>query len=149
MSPSKPPNRALRLLFEYEGDNVKLVSVQRLNMKAPPPQAPPPDTPGHGAWFELRDAQGKSMYRRGIHDLLSGDLEVLSDHAERPLARVRPAQKRGVFYLVVPDIPEARSVALNSIPVPGAGAAKGAELKAQVHQFDLPGQGPNQGKEGR
>src|SRR5437867_263827 len=138
MDSSQPPNRALRLLFEYEGNNVKLVSVQRLEMKAPPPQAPPPDVPGHGAWFELRDREGKSMYRRVIHDPLSGDLEVPSDNPERPLARVKAPQKRGIFYLVAPDIPQARKVALGSIPVALSIDGKRAEAEPRLHEFELP-----------
>jgi hypothetical protein len=143
MSPSKPPNRSLRLLFQFEGDSVKLVSAQRVEMKAPPPQAPPPDTPFNGAWFELRDAQGNSMYRRAIHDAMSGDLEVLSDNPDRPLAHVKSAVKQGVFYLIAPDIPQARTVMLNARRLP-LSPATAAEPEVRTHEFELP-----QEKEGR
>jgi hypothetical protein len=136
MAQVKP--RSLRLFFEYDGDNVKLVSVQRIEMMPPPPQAPPPDTPRPGAWFELRDANGQSLYRRVIHDPLSGDLEVPTADPDRPLARVQSAQKRGVFHVVAPDIPQARRIALSSVPMAAPVSGRAAEAAPRVHEFELP-----------
>ena len=49
--------RALRLIFEQRGDELKLVSTQRLNMVVPPPQALVPKGDTRGSWFELRDGE--------------------------------------------------------------------------------------------
>jgi len=50
------------------------------------------------------------------------DIEVVADDPDHPLTRVRVAQPRGQFFVVVPDIPANRSIAL-------FGEAAGVDVK--------------------
>jgi hypothetical protein len=133
-------NRALRLLFQYEGDDVKLVSVQPVKMLAPPPQALIPTCGERGSWFELRDREGKPLYRRAFENPMARDLEVLTEDPERPLGRIKVERPSGTFFLVVPNVPEARKVLLSTSRLPQERVAGRAEAVADraVQEFDLP-----------
>lgn len=128
-------NRALRAFFEYDGHDVKLVSLQSLEMLAPPPQAIIPRPDERGTWFELRDGQGHTLYRRVIENPIGHDIEVLTDDPTHPLSRVAVEQPRGVFYLLAPDIPQARELVL----VAEQRAEGGLEATAEsaIYRFDL------------
>ena len=108
----KPRNRALRLVFEYDGTDIKLISQQRLAMLAPPPHPLVSRENERGFWVLLSDAEGRPLYRRVMDNPIRQDIEVVADDPDRPLARVRVAEPRGQFFVVVPDIPASRSIAL-------------------------------------
>jgi hypothetical protein len=109
-----PKRRSLRLIFEYEDRKVRLISVQPVEMMAPPPQALRPQVGEAGSWLELRDEAGQALYRRVIQDPLRGDLEVVVEDPEAPLQRVPVRRPSGAFHVVVPEIPGAHTVALAS-----------------------------------
>jgi hypothetical protein len=139
----KPVNRAFRLIFEQKGNKLKLTSVQRANMMAPPPQALLPERGVRGSWFELRDKQNRPVYRRVIENPLQ-DIEVVADDPERPLQRIRMDQPRGVFFLIVPDIAGVRRLALNlearrtSAPAAGKrGKPAGKPPAPALYEFDF------------
>lgn len=142
---SKQRNRAVRLIFEQKNGKVKLVSMQRLNMIVPPPQALVPAQGNRGSWFELRDEQDKPVYRRVIENPLQ-DIEVVADDPVRPLQRIKDDQARGAFFLIVPDITGVRKLALNLEPRQVAAAASSKRSKStgkpavpSLHKFDFSG----------
>lgn len=116
--PDRPTNRTLRLTFEYEGSNVKLVSSQRVDMIIPPTQALTGHEDQTGFWFTLSDSQGKAVYRRTIQQPVKIDREVFSNDPKHPSIQRVPVEKpKGTFVVLVPDIPEARTVQLYSHPL--------------------------------
>ncbi len=119
-----------------------MVAVQRLAMIPPPPQAAVRPEDETGSWLELQDAEGRPLYRRGIENPIREDIEVVAEDAERPLTRVRAEERRGTFFVLVPDIAQARRIVLRTAP-PGARLAAARALAAagpSVHAFDLPGE---------
>jgi hypothetical protein len=119
---SKQRNHAVRLIFEQKNGKVKLVSMQRVNMIVPPPQALTSDRGNRGSWFELRDEQDRPVYRRVIENPLQ-DIEVVVDDPAQPLQRIKGDQVRSAFFLIVPDITGVRRLALNLEPRQVATAA--------------------------
>lgn len=111
-------SRALRLTFEYEGSNVKLVSIQSVDMILPPSHPLEPKEELAGFWFTLTDAQGKAVYRRILHNPISYDREVFSNDPAFPsLQRVPIPKPKGTFVMLVPDVADARTVQLFSHPL--------------------------------
>lgn len=127
----RPRNRALRLIFEYKGRTVKMISAERLEMLAPPPQALVPATGDEGSWFELRNREGRPLYRRQIHNPVHQDLEVALDDR---IARVAIEKPAGRFFLIVPDLEASSRVVLKT----GLVSAKPAKAKDGVPQADPP-----------
>jgi hypothetical protein len=123
-------NKALRLTFEYEGPTVKLVSAQSVDMILP--LSHPLDTQQEqaGFWFTLTDADGKPVYRRVMHNPIGYDREVFSNDPVQPsIQRVPIPKPKGTFVLLVPDLPDARTVQLFSHPLePAAHGQPAREL---------------------
>lgn len=108
--------RALRLIFEYEGDHISLVSARRVAMMVPPSDPLAARRRESGFWFELKDGSGKTLYRRVTHDPIQRAVELRSDDPDRPFTREDVKNPAGTFVLLVPDLAEAREVALSSSP---------------------------------
>ena len=111
----RPRHRALRAFFEYKGREVRLVSVQALEMQAPPPQAIFPRSDERGSWFELRDQEGRTLYRRVLDNPIREDIEVITDDPDHPLSRTL-TEPEGIFYVIAPDIPQARELVIVAEP---------------------------------
>jgi len=129
--------RALRLIFEQRGDELKLVSTQRLNMVVPPPQALVPKRDTHGSWFELRDREGRPVYRRTIDNPQQG-IEVVADGPGEALHRIDEDTGVRAFFVVVPDIVGARKFVMHAEPRQASRDDKAkAAAAAATHEFDL------------
>lgn len=130
--------RALRLIFEQRGDKLNLVSTQRVNMVVPPPQALLPQREVRGSWFELRDREGRPVYRRTIDNPLQ-DIEVIADAPGETLRRIDVDQGGRAFFVVVPDIDGARRFVVHAEPrLSGRDdPTKTARTVAATHEFDL------------
>lgn len=133
--------RALRLIFSYSGQDVRLVGRQRVEMTVPPSDPPAAGEQGQsGFWYELRDDARRTLYRRVVGNPIPTSTEVLTDDPQRPVAREEAAGGiQGVFVLLCPEIEAARTVALFSSPpdAPGLRVA-GAEMRSQkIAEFDL------------
>ncbi len=113
------PRRALRLIFAYEGFNVRLLSSQRLEMTTPPSD-PFPGEEGPreqtGFWFELDDANGRPLYRRVLDNPIKFSVSLLSDDPEHRFTNQMIQDPRGDFMLIVPDLDQAATLALFSSP---------------------------------
>jgi hypothetical protein len=125
----------VRLVFSYEGDEVRLVSRQRVEMIPPAIPSLTPEraagaragSPVAGCWFEVRDAQDRALLQQPMEDPIRRDVEVFSPEPGRSLSRRPQANPRGTFVLLVPDLPEGRDVVLLAAPLtPTAGGAAAA-----------------------
>jgi hypothetical protein len=104
------------MIFAFEGEHVHLVSQQSVDMVLPPSD-PIQGAQGHkGFWYELRDAQDRPLYRRVIHNPMQEDVEVFSDDPKKSIARQTVPNRKGVFFVVVPEIDEGHTVTLSSSP---------------------------------
>jgi hypothetical protein len=96
-----------RLTFEYEGDEVRLVSEQIVNMILPPSH--PPELLDRLAGFSviLRDEHGVPVYARVLSNPIQFDREVFDRNPERSVRREPDPHPRGTFVVLVPAVDNA------------------------------------------
>jgi hypothetical protein len=133
--PDKTPEPAMRLVFEYDGDEVRLVSQTPVTMvvrEAHPEQNAP------GVYVDSRDAANLSLARVRAPAALTESAEVFPSGPEEQIHRVdRP--RRGAFSVVVPAPAAADHVTVVQVahgipPAPGDPAAPGiANLAIRAH----------------
>ena len=121
--PARPPNAAVRLIFTYDGDDVTLVSRQRVQMIVPPHDELEKPEEHQGVWAEVRASDGSVLHRSVLHQPIRRDAEVFSDDPEQSMSRVPVERPQGAFTLVVPDLGEADYLVLMASP-PAARAAR-------------------------
>ncbi len=126
--------RTLRLVFEYEGRDVRLVSSERVAMTPLPSHELAPGEGATGFWYEVRDPDERPLYRRITENPVQTSVEVLTDDPERPLAREAVSEPRGHFVLHVPDLDEAATLLLIGSPPEDEPGVRAAE---ELGRFDL------------
>src|SRR4051812_15257634 len=104
---------AVRLTFGYDGDRVRLVERLPLDRVAPGGDPGPPPKDAAGFRVELRDSRGRPVYWRTLHNPIRLEHEVFSERPGDPITHVPADDPRGTFFLVVPDLPEAKDVVLH------------------------------------
>ncbi|MGW1786107.1 hypothetical protein ACWCQQ_44595 [Streptomyces sp. NPDC002143] len=140
---------AVRLIFEYEGTDIRLVSRQQVEMTPPPSDRLADRQSAQGIWVEVRDADLNALYRRVLHDPVRYDTEVFSEDPGRSIARVPVETPRGTFAVLVPDIEAADHVALVGSPL---GRTPRPAPAAEVARFAFrpgPDEDPDAGERGR
>lgn len=111
-----------RLTFRFDGERVELVRRERLPMIAPgSPGTPPVAGEQGGSWVEIQDERQSPVFHRLLHDPFRTSAEVHSPDGRIELHTGPP--QPGEFDVVVPDAPEATSVALftGELGPPGGG----------------------------
>jgi|SRR5690242_10707625 hypothetical protein len=131
--------RSVRLIFEYDGDRVDLVSRQPVDMVAPSSEPLDDFSDRLGSWIELRDPEGVALHRQVVHDPLGASTEVFSSDPEQSLRRVERTRQKGAFTVVVPDLPGANQVAVVADVAPPLGArAEGAAPPTERRVLSFP-----------
>lgn len=123
-SSASPQIRAMRLIFEFEGENVRLVMQQPVDT-----QLTGVDVSGtrhEGFFVDTRDAAGRTLARVAAHGAFSGSAEVFPERPGEPITRVTVAQPRGAFTVIVPVPPGADHVRLVQVRPAGPDAALAA-----------------------
>ena len=103
-------NAALRLTFRVDGDEIELIDQERVAMAVLPSEDLDQVGPRSGFWHELQDQDGTPLYRRTMGDPLPRQVEVPTGSPEQPLSWREVERPVAVFSVVVPDVPEGRSV---------------------------------------
>jgi hypothetical protein len=116
MAIDPPPSAAWRLTFEYEGDDVRVVSQERVDMLAPPDDEELLNHGRAGYWVEVRDEENEVLYQQVIHDPIKTDAEVFPEDPSQPIQRVPLERPKGVFQVLVPDLPEGKQAVLHGRP---------------------------------
>ena len=130
----RPAPAAVRLIFEYEGDAVRLVSQQPVDVVISGFDAG--DTANVGHFVETRRDDGTRLARVAVRGAFASSVEVFpEDHAE-PIVRVE-APVRGAFTVVVPAAAEAAAVAVVRAAEGGAQAPGAPGLAPAAGDVDL------------
>jgi hypothetical protein len=111
MAENDSNQQAVRLIFEYDGDVVRLVSQQPVDMVVtsfdPAQRQQQP-----GVYVDARDAAGATLASVPVQNPFGGSLEVFPEQPGEPIVRVDVARPRGAFTVVVPASAAASQVAL-------------------------------------
>ena len=120
----------LRLTFEYDGDQIRLVSQQHVRMIIPPSQPLGQTVEASGFQVLLRDEQGRPLYRLTRTSPLKHDTEVFNEPgAERSIERTPASRPTGSFVVLVPELPGANTLEFVGQPLrPDALSAQSQSL---------------------
>ena len=110
---SPEPNKAMRLTFSYNGDEVKLLSQERTEMTVPPSDAVKGFAKHKGFWAELKSGTDKTLYRTVMHNPTKNDAEVFPESPGGVISREPAPKRKGVFVVVVPDTDKGEEVILS------------------------------------
>lgn len=113
VGPAAESPKAMRLTFSYQGDQVKLVSQQPVDMTVPPSDPVKGYEEQKGFWAEVKSDQDKTLFRRVLHNPTRNDAEVFSDDPEQSISRQPAPKRKGVFVVVVPASDKGHEVTLS------------------------------------
>lgn len=139
-SKAQAKQKTLRLVYAYEGDEIKLVSKQSVDMRLPTPETKQDVLNSPGLRYELRNKAEHSLFANIVENPIRNDIEVFSDNPEHTARRVEMPQKKGVFVLLVPEVPEAENlVFLENKPSERTERAlkAGEPMKAEVETKEI------------
>ncbi len=127
--PAASSPTAMRLTFSYQGDQVKLVSQEPVEMTLSPSDSLQGYERHKGFWAELKSDRDKTLFRRVLHNPTRNDAEVFSDDPEQSISRAPAPKRKGVFTVVVPHTQKGREVTLSrssgNPDIEAAGAPRG------------------------
>lgn len=109
--PAPESNKAMRLTFSYDGNKIKLLSQQRVEMTATPSD----ELKGYGQkgfWAELKSGTDKTLYRTVLHNPTKNDAEVFPESPGGEISREPAPKRKGVFVVVVPETDKGEEVIL-------------------------------------
>jgi hypothetical protein len=131
---------AIRLIFERDGNALRLVLQQPVDVAVTRFDVQPDVRPGH--YVEIRDTAGMTLSRVPVHSAFKGSREVFpKDHSE-PITRVDTSGQPEVFTVVVPAPAASASIAVVRIAPPaptagepGAGVTSPAPAEPEVTEL--------------
>jgi hypothetical protein len=136
------PTLAMRLIFEYEGDQVRLVSQMPVDLLITGFDLT--RTQRAGFFVDTRDAAGQTLARVPARNVFATSTEVFPEEPGEPISRVEVPTPRGAFTVVVPAPGGADSVSLVRVAPGGAdaaaraaGAAGSARATTEIARFPL------------
>lgn len=142
---SAASRRALRLTFAYEGREIRLTGVQALEKQVRPSaplREPADEKPRSGFWVELQTSDGKPLYRQEMNNPVRFHAEVTD--GKRGFTNQPIAEPRGVFFVIVPEVPEAEQVVVFSSPLGPEARPAAAEPVARFPLREKRGPGADQ-----
>jgi hypothetical protein len=104
------PTLAMRLIFEYEGEQVRLISQQPVDVAITGFDVSRTERPGY--YIDTRDSNGRTLARVPAREAFSRSTEVFPEQPGQPITRVDVEWARGAFSVVVPVAAGADRVAV-------------------------------------
>ena len=131
-SPRFQPRPAVRFIFEYEGDQVRLVAQQAVEMVVPEASEASAGAPGY--YLDARDAAERTLARIAAPGAFNRSAEVFPERHEDPIARIDVPVQRGAFTVTLPAVEDADHVTVVRVV---AGTDSGAGLAAAARAVDV------------
>ena len=137
------PTKAMRLIFEYEGDQVRLISQTPVDMALTGTDTAHAE---HAAYFvDTRDAANNTLARVSAHGAFASSTEVFPEQHGAPITRVEVAHPKGAFTVITPAPDETHHVTVLKAtqrvsPVAGAVqdlSATGAPETTELASFPI------------
>jgi hypothetical protein len=148
------PVKAIRLIFEYEGDKVTLISQQPVEIALPDTGI---STVEHSAYYvDTRDVAGRTLSRVKAHGAFASSAEVFPEHPGDPISRVELKDRKGAFTVITHAADDADNVAVLKSParpiaVAGAQVAEADAAPShltEIASFSLSGDSKSKKEEG-
>ena len=131
---------AVRLIFEYDGNAVRLVLQQPVDVAVAGFDVHPDVRPGH--YVEIRDAAGTALSRVPAHSAFTGSSEVFPEDHSEPITRLDTSGQPEAFTVVAPAPAASVSIAVVRIAAPaptvkmlGAGATSPVSAEPEVTEL--------------
>jgi hypothetical protein len=129
----------VRLVFEYEDDNVQLVSQVPVDVPPTVPLNPNESLPGE--YVEVRSQSGETIGRVRVHPPITTSVEIFPEDHGEPIVRTDLPQAQGAFTVVVAAPPRADHVIVfrlqSSAPSAPGGVPSEASLTAPIERVEL------------
>jgi len=135
----------MRLIFEYEGDNVRLTMQQPVDTAVTGFDIS--RTQREGYYVDTRDASGRTLARVPARGAFRASAEVFPEKPGEPITRVDEPNPRGAFTVIVPVPRDANHVSVVHITpaqpgatrpaAPGTSAPEGAPQEREIARFPL------------
>jgi hypothetical protein len=106
----KPALNSVRFICSLSGGKLQLIKKQRVAIISPPGEILPDKTQSSGSWIELRQSDGKTLYRQIINDPLDENVEVLTGNEDQPFTWKKTKGKEKIIVLLAPEVPGAESL---------------------------------------
>lgn len=94
------PTRTVRLIFEYDGDRVRLVQQQPVDIA--PSTLPTAGVEDSGIFVDVRDATNQTLARVPAPQALTTSIELFPERHDQPITRADTPTASGAFTVVVP-----------------------------------------------
>lgn len=132
---TSPDPRAVRLIFEYEGDRVRLVAQQPVDVAVTGFDLTREQIPGH--YVEVRGGDDATLSRLRVPAAMSTSAEVFPEEPGQPILRTELPEARGAFTVVVPAPAEADHVSVVRVSPAAAGLAAAGLAAAREGVVEL------------
>jgi hypothetical protein len=132
------PRRAIRFIFEYEGERLRLVTQQTVDMVVPLAAPAGADAPGY--YLDARDSQERTLARVAAHGAFTRSAEVFPERHDDPITRIDVERQRGAFTVTLPEVEQADHVTVVRVVAgrtPGAGVERVQPQAVDVASFPL------------
>jgi hypothetical protein len=110
--PRFQPRRAIRLIFEYEGDTLRLVAQQPVEMVVAESADDLSGARTPGYYLDARDTAERTLARVPARGAFGRSAEVFPERHEDPIQRIDVDQPRGAFTVTLPAIEAADHVTM-------------------------------------
>jgi hypothetical protein len=122
------PMRATRLIFEYDGDQVRLVQEMPVEVAAATLLTAGDDE--RGVFVDVRDATNRTLARVPARHAFSTSLEVFPERHDEAIVRTDVPRAKGAFTVIVPTPDETDHATIVNIAAPSTTALAGARAAA-------------------
>lgn len=119
------PGPAVRFIFEYDGDDVRLVSQQRVDVAVTGFDLHVDRALAPGHYVEVRGAEGVPLAAVPVRGELGRSHEVFPEEPGEPITRTDVEHPRGAFTVVLPAPAGVEQVAVLRVPRVEAPTAEG------------------------
>ncbi len=148
---------AVRMIFEYDGDEIRLISTQPVDVALTGFDLSREVTPAPGHYVQLRSAEGAALAQVPLRNRPSASAEVFPETHGEPIVRTDLERASGAFTVVLPSVAAARQVVVVEVshrplteglatqeglaPAPGAGEGATTSVDLASFAFDPAGDG--------
>jgi hypothetical protein len=126
------PGAAVRLIVEYDGDRLTLVSQQQVSVAVTGFDLDQAQGLKPGPYAEVRDREGETLAYVPIRDAMSTSVEVFPEEPGGEITRTDVERATGAFTVVVPVAPTASEVAIIRVPPAPSTEAETGEPPGEI-----------------